>query len=88
MPLKILDNVTGTGVSAAQASKGKARTLFCQGTVVGTVSLEVSIDGGTTWVTNADLTFTENSVVNFEVANGALIRGNYAGSTGVSLILQ
>ena len=88
MGLKLLDNVTGTDVGTAFTSQGKSRTLFCFGATVGSVLLEVSMDGGTTWIQSDDLTFTKNTAVNFNVANGALMRGVYNGSTGVSLILQ
>lgn len=59
-------------------------TITCQGTWDGaTVNVEHSIDGGTTWIADSELAFTENASKVSELSRNARVRGTMS-SAGAS----
>ena len=79
------------GQGAAQRYYGGWCKIWCWGSDFdsGTVTIQVSPDGGTTWLTavdmdGVDITFAANGVANFSgaVPDGATVRTSLAGSSG------
>jgi hypothetical protein len=77
-----------TGQSAAQDWPSGPGNVFAYGTFGGgTVALEASPDGGTTWVTVQDVagaavSFTANGNKNVSLGPGLKLRGNLSGGAG------
>ena len=93
--MQLLTAVAANGSGTAQAIKGNTmfefNTAFAWGTWDGaTVILEVSPDEGTTWIAVTDLTFTENSMINVNLAVGIEVRGTVSGvgTSSVNLTLR
>ena len=82
--MQLLTAVSANGSGDAQIILGTTMftysTVFAWGTWDGaTVVLEMSPDEGTTWIALADLTFTENSAINMDLAVGIHVRGTVSG---------
>jgi len=61
-------------------------TVFAYGTFGGgTLELQASPDGGTTWITIPGTTFTNNGIGNFQINLDCLVRATLSGSTAPNL---
>lgn len=75
---------TTNGASGTFQSTGRFATLLTAGTFGGAaVAVEVSPDGGTTWITTT-LSVTGPSSTNFIAGNGLLYRLTVSGATGTT----
>lgn len=90
--MKLLTNagvgVTGTAVPLPDPRgriRGHLWTFFVDGTFSGTtVTFEISPDGGTTWFTPTNGTFTAKAAANFEF-RATHVRASTSGGTGSGL---
>ena len=75
------------GDSAVHTGQGGLRTVVAWGTFGGgTLTLQMSPDGGTTWLSlGADVEFTADGVANVQLGAGIPLRANLAGSTGANV---
>ncbi len=92
--MKILENAgNGTGSAYELRAGGRmvkenVRSIYAYGTWDGAaVTIEVSPDGGTTWIEIPSLSFTADSVYNIE-ARASHIRAVVAGGTAPSLTVM
>jgi len=83
--IKVMDAVAADGNSSVYVWRGGKGTLVGAGTFgSGTLSVQVSLDNGTTWVGLASATMTAASAITFEV-HRCQMRFNLAGATGPTL---
>lgn len=84
-PTKLLDNVAATVNSGTFPSAGDFMSLVASGGFGGgTLTVQVSPDGGTTWI-NTPATLTAAGVTNFIGGEGLLFRLALTGAAGASL---
>lgn len=86
--IELFSGQTGTGNGTAKAWSGGRGSFIAYGTFGGgTVKLQASPDGGTTWVDLLDengsaLSTNAAAVLEFHLAGGVQVRANLAGGTG------
>ena len=89
---KLFTAQTDNADSSTVVARGTELTVYAFGTFdTSTVKIQVSPDGGTTWIDKSDVSFTSADYQSLQLAAGVLIRGNLAsvgGSSSVSLWLQ
>jgi hypothetical protein len=85
MPTQLFTAQTANGASGASVSQGRYATLMAKGTWGGAViTVEVSPDGGTNWITST-VQLTSNGVVNFIAGRGVTYRLALTSATTTNL---
>ncbi len=86
MSVKLFTTQIVDGQSAEAVHSGGAAAFVGWGTFgTGTLKLQISPDGGTTWIDVPLATMTANGMVSIELPVKALVRADLTGSTSASV---